>query len=65
MVPLKLTRWSIRRSGANLAISGQDASGKPRKITGIPQIYLADAHHPLPYGAGNDEKRNYVRVELG
>lgn len=65
MVPLKLTSWSIRRSGANLAITGQDASGKARKITGVPQIYpAAGAHHPRPYGAGNDENRNHVRVEL-
>lgn len=64
MFPIKLTAWSIRRSGANLTVTGQDSTGRRRKITGVPQIYPADIQRPHPFGMGRDEDRAPVRVEL-
>lgn len=55
-----LTRWTIRRSGAGLAITGTDKGGALRTVSGIPQIYPADQRSPRPYGVGTKG----VRVEL-
>ncbi len=35
---MKLTKWTAKRAGGRITITGQDAEGHPRKIVGVDTI---------------------------
>lgn len=64
MTTLTLKNRTIRRSGAGLAITGQNQHLARCTVTGVPQIYPATAAHALPHGAGRTKEHGPVTVEL-